>query len=142
MTELKYITEKHHPRYESEGAAGIDLLCDLEEPIVIKPKETAKLTTNLKVEIPKGHFGAIYPRSSTGYKKNLMLLNTVGIIDCDYRGVIGIAFYNYGDEEIVVNDGDRLVQMIIQPYAKVNIKESKELSETIRGEGGFGSTGN
>lgn len=137
--DLKFIG-KYAPEYGTEHSAGIDLYCDLEEDVTIKAKEMGGFSLKLKVEIPEGYFGAIYPRSSTGIKKNLMLLNTVGIIDSDYRGEIQIHFYNYGDKDVTIQDKDRLVQMIIQPYEKVNIKKAETLSDTERGEGGIGST--
>jgi dUTP diphosphatase len=137
--ELKYIG-KYAPTYGTEHSAGLDLYCDLDEDIVIKPKEIKGFSLNIKVEIPEGYFGALYPRSSTGVKKNLMLVNTIGIIDSDYRGEIQIHFYNFGDKEIVIKDKDRLVQLIITPYQKVDLVKTDNLCETVRGEGGIGST--
>ena len=134
-------TLQYIPEYKSLDAAGMDLHAFIPEgEITIKPKETVKIRTGLKVEIPKGYFGAIYPRSSVGTKKHLMLANTVGVIDSDYRGELATFFYNYGEEEILIKNGDRLSQLIIQPYEQVTIKCVDELSETERGEGGFGST--
>lgn len=141
MVDLKVKTEEFLPDYKTEMSAGIDLNCFNEEDIIIKPKQTVKIPTGLKVEIPEGFFGAIYPRSSTGIKKHLMLSNTVGIIDSDYRGEIKLFVYNYGDSDVVVKKGDRLAQMIIQPYLRVKVTKVDQLSQTKRGEGGFGSTG-
>lgn len=138
---LKIKTNGRTPAYATEYAAGIDLYCRTDEKIIIKPKETAKIRTGLHVEIPEGYFGAVYPRSSTGVKKHLMLANTVGIIDSDYRGEIMVFFYNYGEEDQIIEDGDRLVQLVIQPYLRCEIKKVDELAESKRGDGGFGSTG-
>ena len=138
---LKVQTENTLPAYGTEHSAGLDLYCSNIEDIVIKPNEVKSVPTGLKVEIPQGYFAAIYPRSSTGVKRHLMLANTVGIIDSDYRGEIKVFFYNYGKEEQVIKNNDRLAQMIIHPYEKVQIEKVDILSESDRGEGGFGSTG-
>lgn len=138
---LKIKTEGKLPAYQSKSAAGIDLYCKTDKDIIIKPKETVKLHTGLKVEIPEGYFGAVYPRSSTGVKKQLMLANTIGVIDSDYRGELMVFFYNYGEVDQVVKDGDRLAQLVIQPYLRCDIESVDDLSDTDRGEGGFGSTG-
>ena len=113
---LKIVTENKVPAYQTSESAGIDLYCSNEKDIEIKPKETVKINTGLKVQIPKGYFGAVYPRSSTGVKKHLMLANTIGVIDSDYRGEIMIYFYNYGENTQVIKNGDRLAQLVIQPY--------------------------
>lgn len=138
---LKIITDNQVPAYATEHAAGIDLYCKTKEDISIKPGETVKINTGLKVEIPEGYFGAVYPRSSTGVKKQLMLANTLGVIDSDYRGELMMFFYNYGKTNQVIKNGDRLAQLVIQPYLRCQIEEVEELSESERNEGGFGSTG-
>ena len=138
---LKIITDNQVPAYATEHAAGIDLFCKTKEDISIKPGETIKINTGLKVEIPEGYFGAVYPRSSTGVKKQLMLANTLGVIDSDYRGELMMFFYNYGKTDQVIKNGDRLAQLVIQPYLRCQIEEVEELSESERNEGGFGSTG-
>ncbi len=129
------------PRYATEGSAGMDLAAANEEPIVLAPKTQAEIPTGIHISIPKGYFGALYPRSGAGIKKHLALSNTVGVIDSDYRGEIKIFLYNYGDEPVTVEKGDRIVQMIIQPYARFPLHRVTKLDETERGEGGFGSTG-
>lgn len=138
---LKIVTENKIPSYATAEAAGIDLYYSNKEDIEIKPKETCKIDTGLKVQIPKGYFGAVYPRSSTGVKRKLMLANTIGVIDSDYRGEIMIFFYNYGDETQIIKNGDRLAQLVIQPYQQFEIELVDSLDESDRGEGGFGSTG-
>ena len=137
---LKIKTDGQIPAYATEHSAGIDLYCKSDKDIIIKAKETVKIHTGIFVEIPEGYFGAVYPRSSTGVKKHLMLANTVGVIDSDYRGELMIFFYNYGEEQVIEN-GDRLAQLVIQPYLSCDIEKVDELSDSERGDGGFGSTG-
>ena len=142
MTEkLKILTKGIVPSYQTSGSCGIDLYCANKEDITINPNESTKVDTGIKIAIPEGYFGAIYPRSSTGVKKNLMLANTVGIIDSDYRGEIMVYFYNYGKIPQTIKNGDRLAQLVIQPYSRMEIELVDKLDDTDRGEGGFGSTG-
>lgn len=129
------------PNYATKGSAGIDLYCANEEDIIIGPNETKKIDTGLSLAIPEGYFGTVYPRSSTGVKKKLMLANTIGVIDSDYRGEIMVFFYNYGVQPQTIKKGDRLAQIVIQPYQQFEIELVDQLDETDRGEGGFGSTG-
>lgn len=138
---LKIKTDDKLPIYGTEFSAGLDLFCSNKENIIINPGDTVSIPTGLKLEIPNGYFGAIYPRSSTGIKKNLMLANTMGVIDSDYRGEIKLFFYNYGKEKQIIKPNDRLAQLIIQPYKKMAVQKVDFLSESTRGEGGFGSTG-
>lgn len=138
---LKIQTDQNLPTYGTVYSAGLDLFCSNMEDILIKPNEVKSVPTGIKVEIPEGYFGAIYPRSSTGVKRNLMLANTVGVIDSDYRGEIKVFFYNYGKENQVIKYKDRLAQMIIQPYEKVSVEKVNSLTDSDRGDGGFGSTG-
>ena len=126
------------PEYKTEGSAGLDI--HLIEDVIFEPKKVTTVHTGLSVEIPDGYFGAIYPRSSVGTKYNLMLANTVGIIDSDYRGEIILKIYNYGNKRVELKKDERIVQMIIQPYNRVEIEKVESLSETERGTGGFGST--
>jgi dUTP pyrophosphatase len=130
------------PKQGSEHSAGLDLSVLLDTPsISLAPGETIVFNTGLAVEIPSGYFGAIYPRSSTGFKKNLHLLNTVGVIDSDYRGELKLGFRNFGPTAQEVENGERVAQLIIQPYLPTTIAEVDKLENTKRGEGGFGSTG-
>lgn len=138
---LKMIVEDKVPAYGTSHAAGIDLYSYTKEDIEVKPHETVKIHTGVKVEIPEGYFGGVYPRSSTGVKKQLMLANTIGVIDSDYRGEIMVFFYNYGNETQVIKNGDRLAQLVIQPYLRCNIELVDSLEDSARGEDGFGSTG-
>ena len=153
------------PKYESEGAAGLDLRASFkyitpETPLKvwgdceiifanenrkallrIEPGSRALIPTDLFVSIPKGHFAAIYPRSGLSIKTGLTLSNAVGVIDEDYRGNIGIPVINNGLETIWIEDGERIAQLILQPYVKVKWNQVKNLDETKRGNGGFNSTG-
>lgn len=138
---LKVISEIKNFGYQTSGAAGIDLPCLTDKDIIIDPASVKKINTGVKVQIPDGFFGAVYPRSSTGVKKSLMLANTVGVIDSDYRGEIVIFLYNYGKDKQIIKNGDRLAQLIIQPYQRCDIEFVEELSQSVRGEDGFGSTG-
>ena len=140
---MKYFTEKHNLKVGTKDSAGIDLPACLDEKITVKAKDYVDIDTKIHVEIPKGHFGMIVPRSSIGTKKHLALQNTVGIIDSDYRGAIKLKFFNYGNDNVTVEDGEYIAQMIIVPYTSVDLQKVNtldELSETERGAGGFGST--
>lgn len=138
---LKIVSEGICPQYATQGSAGFDLYCNNKDTIIAKPHEIVKIPTGLKMQIPEGYFGAIYPRSSAGIKLRVKLANTTGIIDSDYRGEVILFLINEGEKDLEINKGDRLVQMIIQPYLRVEIQEVEEISQTDRGEGGIGSTG-
>ncbi len=122
-------------------AAGIDLYACIDEPITIASGNTAKIPSGIACEFPKGYFGLVVPRSSVGAKRRLKLANTAGIIDNSYRGEILMIFANENKIPQTINPGERLAQMILLPYVTYNIVETDSLSETERGEGGFGSTG-
>lgn len=128
------------PTRGSAEAAGYDLYAASSYDIEIAPHSTVKIGTGLKMAIPKHYFGAIYPRSGIAAKQGLRPANCVGVIDSDYRGEVIVALHNDTEEHQIVPAGSRIAQLIISPYAEVNIKESN-LDETDRGEGGFGSTG-
>ncbi|PMC82585.1 dUTP diphosphatase [Anaerococcus hydrogenalis] len=138
---LKIKTNNNLPEYKTKYSAGMDIYSSNKNDIIIKPGEIAKIETGLHIEIPEGFFAAIYPRSSTGVKRQLMLANSTGIIDSDYRGEIKLFFYNFGNDIQTIKNGERLAQMVIQPYEKVQIEKVDELCESERGEGGIGSTG-
>lgn len=129
------------PYHGSEESAGYDLCALLEEPIDIKPNETVMIHTGLAMSIPNGYFGACYPRSGLASKKGLRLANCVGVVDADYRGEVMIPLHNDSNEIQTIYNGDRLCQMIIQPFMKIEWEEVEALEETNRGTGGFGSTG-
>ena len=128
------------PTYGSEFSAGADLYA-ADENVKIAPGETKVIHTGIAVEIPEGLVGLIYARSGLATKKGLAPANKVGVIDSDYRGEIMVALHNHGSEIQSVSAGDRVAQMVIAPFIKAEYTEADELSETVRGQGGFGSTG-
>lgn len=129
------------PTYGSEFAAGADLYACLSEPLTIEPDETAFVHTGLSVELPLGFAGLVYARSGLACKRDLAPANKVGVIDCDYRGEIMVALHNHGKNAQTIENGERIAQLVITPYVTANFIESEGLSDTVRGEGGFGSTG-
>ena len=139
---LKIINESSNPlpKFETAGSAGADIRANIE--ILIKPGKTELIPTGLFIEIPQGYEIQIRPRSGLSYKTKLRVANAPGTIDSDYRGEIKVLMDNIGDEDIVINFGDRIAQMVLSPVIQFELIESDELSETDRGVGGFGSTGN
>ena len=129
------------PTYGSAEAAGADLYACLTEPVTINPGESVFIPTGLAMEIPKGYAGLIYARSGLASKRGLAPANKVGVVDCDYRGEVMVALHNHSEVPQTVAKGERIAQLVITPYVVADFEESDELSETIRGEGGFGSTG-
>ena len=129
------------PTMGSKFAAGADLYSAEEADVVIEPSETKFIGTGLAMEIPEGYVGLVYARSGLACKRGLAPANKVGVVDSDYRGEIKVALHNHGKEAQTVEKGERIAQMVIAPYLSVNYEESDALSETERGEGGFGSTG-
>ena len=129
------------PTYGSEFAAGADMYAAIDEAVTIEPNETKLIPTGLAFEIPEGYAGFVYARSGLASKKGLAPANKVGVIDADYRGEVMVALHNHGTEAQTVEAGERIAQMIIAPFVTVNYFFSDELDDTVRGEGGFGSTG-
>ena len=129
------------PEYKTSGASGLDLMAFIKEPIEIKPKTSSLIPTGLSVAFSENYEIQIRPRSGLAAKKNITVLNTPGTIDSDYRGEIKVIIYNHGDENFLVNNGDRIAQMILGPVVKMELEEVNNLPESIRGKGGFGSTG-
>ena len=129
------------PAYKTNGASGMDLIAFLDKPIKIKPKESFLVPTGLSVAFPKDYEIQIRPRSGLAAKNKISVLNTPGTIDSDYRGEIKVILYNHGENEFMINNGDRIAQMILSPVIKIEFEETGNLPETIRGDGGFGSTG-
>ena len=129
------------PTYGSEYAAGADIYAALDEAVTIEPGETKFIPTGLAFEIPEGYAGFVHARSGLASKRGLAPANKVGVIDADYRGEVMVALHNHGKESQTVEAGERVAQMIIAPFVAVNYVFSDELDETVRGEGGFGSTG-
>ena len=130
------------PHYATAGSSGMDIRAHLPAPLMVKPMERVLVPTGLFIELPEGHEAQIRPRSGLAIKQGITCLNTPGTIDADYRGEIKIILINLSAEEQIIHPGDRIAQMVIQKVEKIEWKESGELQETIRGEGGFGHTGN
>ena len=129
------------PSYKTNGASGMDLIAFIDEPIELKPGKSCLVPTGLSVAFSKEYEIQIRPRSGLAAKNNITVLNTPGTIDSDYRGEIKIMLFNHGKENFIINNNDRIAQMVLTPIVKMEIEEINELPETIRGEGGFGSTG-
>ena len=129
------------PKYKTEGSSGMDLMALIENPITIKPQNSALIPTGLSIAIPEDTEVQIRPRSGLAAKSSISVLNTPGTIDSDYRGEIKIILFNHGKEEFTVNNNDRIAQMILMPVLKVEFEEVEELPKTMRGSEGFGSTG-
>ena len=129
------------PTYGSEYAAGADMYAAIDEAVTIQPGETKFIPTGLAFEIPEGYAGFIYARSGLACKKGLAPAIKVGVVDADYRGEVMVALHNHGLVSQTVEAGERIAQMIIAPFVAVNYVFADELDDTVRGEGGFGSTG-
>ncbi|MBQ6789780.1 MAG: dUTP diphosphatase [Clostridia bacterium] len=129
------------PTYGSASAAGADLYACTGESVTIAPGETKFIPTGIAVEIPEGYAGFIYARSGIACKRGLAPANKVGVIDSDYRGEVMVALHNHGTADASIDDGERVAQLVIAPYLTVDFTEADELCDTVRGEGGFGSTG-
>ena len=129
------------PVYKTDGASGMDLMAFINETITLKPKKSCLVPTGIAVAFPSDFEIQIRPRSGLAAKNSISVLNTPGTIDSDYRGEIKVILYNHGDFDFLINNKDRIAQMILTPVIKMNLKETDTLPETFRGEGGFGSTG-
>ena len=129
------------PTYGSEFAAGADLYAITDGEIVIAPNETKLIHTGLSMEIPEGYAGFIYARSGLASKRGLAPANKVGVVDADYRGEVMVALHNHSNVEQSITHGERIAQLVIAPFLKVDFEETDELGDTVRGVGGFGSTG-
>ena len=129
------------PEYKSSGASGMDLTAFIEKPISVKSKTSSLIPTGLSIAFQEKYEIQIRPRSGLAAKNNITVLNTPGTIDSDYRGEIKVIIYNHGNDNFIINNGDRIAQMVLSPIIKMDLEEVKDLPKTIRGEGGFGSTG-
>ncbi len=141
--QIKIVNKSNNPlpHYATEHSAGMDLRAFVSEPIILKPLERRLIPTGLFIEIPEGYEAQIRPRSGLALKSGITCLNTPGTIDADYRGEIGVILINLSNQDFVINNGERICQMVINKYEKARLVEVEELSETLRGEGGFGHTG-
>ena len=129
------------PSYKTKGASGMDLMAFVKEKVVIKPQTSALIPTGLSVAFSEDYEIQIRPRSGLAAKNNISVLNTPGTIDSDYRGELKIIIFNHSNHDFVVENNDRVAQMVLTPIAKIELEEANELPKTLRGEGGFGSTG-
>ena len=129
------------PKYETTGSSGMDIAAFVDKNIIIQPGQTAMVPTGIAVSISKGYEIQIRPRSGLAAKNNISVLNTPGTIDSDYRGEIKVIIFNHGNDDFIINNGDRIAQMVLTPVLKMELQEIDKLPKTIRGEGGFGSTG-
>ena len=129
------------PTYKTTGASGMDLMAFIEQPIKLAPKSSCLVPTGLSVAFAEDFEIQIRPRSGLAVKNNISVLNTPGTIDSDYRGEIKIILFNHGSSEFVINNKDRIAQMILAPVHKIDLEEVENLPNTLRGKGGFGSTG-
>jgi len=140
---VKVINQSKHPlpSYETSASAGLDVRANIDAPIVLKPLERALIKTGVFLEIPEGYECQVRPRSGLAYKNGVTVLNSPGTIDADYRGEVGVILINLSNEPFVVNDGERVAQLVFAEFKQAQWEEANQLSETERGEGGFGSTG-
>ena len=129
------------PSYKTNGASGMDLMAFVEKPIKLEPGKSCLVPTGLSVAFSKEYEIQIRPRSGLAAKNNISVLNTPGTIDSDYRGEIKIILFNHGNESFIIKNSDRVAQMVLTPIIKMELEETNDLPESIRGEGGFGSTG-
>ena len=137
----KLSPEVKSPSYKTNGASGMDLIAFIKKPIKILPGETNLVPTGISIAIPEGYEIQIRPRSGLAAKNQITVLNTPGTIDSDYRGELKIILINHGKKEFIINNNDRVAQMVLTPVSKIELKEVDMLTNTDRGKGGFGSTG-
>ena len=137
----KLDSEVRIPIYKTEGSSGLDLMAFIDGPITIKPNSSELIPTGISIAIPEDTEIQIRPRSGLAAKSNISVLNTPGTIDSDYRGEIKIILFNHGNKNFKISKNDRIAQMILTPVIKMDLEETNELPESMRGEGGFGSTG-
>ncbi|MBF0491465.1 MAG: dUTP diphosphatase [Deltaproteobacteria bacterium] len=141
LQHLKPELSQQMPKYMTAGSAGMDLCAAIENPVVLKPFERKLISTGLAIALPPGYEAQIRPRSGLAIKKGITCLNSPGTIDSDYRGEIGVILINLGSEEVLIEKGERIAQMIISRYEQIGWQEVAELPSSERGSGGFGSTG-
>jgi dUTP pyrophosphatase len=140
---VKIVNHSKHelPAYSTELSAGMDIRANLDEPVVLKHMERKLIPTGLFIELPKGFEAQIRPRSGLALKRGITVLNTPGTIDADYRGEVGIILINLSGEEVLIEDGERICQMIINKHETIEWEPVEALNDTVRGAGGFGHTG-
>lgn len=140
---VKIVNKSHHPlpAYSTPSSAGMDVRAFLQQPVVLQPLQRALIPTGLYIQLPQGYECQIRPRSGLALKSGISLVNTPGTVDADYRGEIGVIVINLSDTPFVINDGERICQMVIKEYTKVEWEPAEQLDTTVRGDGGFGHTG-
>jgi len=140
---VKIINKSKHPlpNYETSASAGMDLRANLDEPVTLKPLGRAIIKTGLFIALPVGYEAQVRPRSGLAAKKGITVLNAPGTIDADYRGEIGVILVNLSNEDFIINDGERIAQLVVAQYTQAHWEQVAVLDETKRGAGGFGSTG-
>lgn len=143
MVKVKVINESKHalPEYETNASAGMDLRANLDAPITLGVMQRTLVPTGLFIELPIGYEAQVRPRSGLAIKKGVTVLNSPGTIDADYRGEVKVVLVNLSDEEFIIEDGERIAQMVVAEHATIEWENTAELEETRRGAGGFGSTG-
>ncbi len=143
MTKVELINKSKHPapKYATPLSAGVDLYANTDDPITLEPLERTLVPTGLYMALPEGTEAQIRPRSGLAYKQGLSVLNSPGTIDADYRGEVKVLLVNLSNKSVTISDGERIAQMVVAKFEKVEFNEVEELSSTQRGEGGFGSTG-
>ncbi|MBQ5642896.1 MAG: dUTP diphosphatase [Bacteroidaceae bacterium] len=143
MKAVKIVNKSRHqlPQYSTACSAGMDLRANIDGPIVLRPFQRALVPTGLFISLPEGYEAQVRPRSGLAFKHGITVLNTPGTIDADYRGEIGVILVNLGQEDFVVNDGERIAQMVVARYEQVELLAVETLDETERGAGGFGHSG-
>ena len=144
MVQIKVVNKGNQPlpKYQTSQSAGMDLRANIDAPVLIKPLDRKLIPTGLHIALPEGYEAQIRPRSGLVIKNGITIINTPGTIDADYRGDVGVILVNISNEDFVVQPGDRIAQMVINKFEKVEFEVVEELDETERGEGGFGHTGN
>jgi dUTP pyrophosphatase len=140
---IKIINKSDHalPHYETNASAGMDLRASIQEPVVLRPMERTIIKTGFFMELPIGFEAQVRPRSGLAAKKGITVLNAPGTIDADYRGEVGVILINLSNEDFTIENGERIAQMVIAKHERATWEQVEELSSTVRGEGGFGSTG-
>lgn len=143
MLKIKVVNKGHQslPQYATTQSAGMDLRANLDEAVTLKPLERHLIPTGLHISLPAGYEAQVRPRSGLALKKGITVLNSPGTIDADYRGEIGVVLINLSQEDFVVEDGERIAQMVIARYEQADFEVVEVLDETVRGEGGYGHTG-
>lgn len=143
MVRVKIVNKSHHslPQYSTSSSAGMDLRANIDTPILLKPMQRVLVPTGLFMALPEGYEAQVRPRSGLAIKHGITVLNTPGTIDADYRGEIGVILMNFGQEDFLIQDGERIAQMVVSKYEQVDFLDVELLDETERGSGGFGHSG-